>query len=49
MAAFATSTHNAGQNAETLIPPRPWSQVRSLGNALRQDYDKIDVAQILVI
>ena len=32
-----------------LIPSQPWKQIRSLGNALRHDYDKIDVAQIWVM
>ena len=38
-----------GEDAERLIPSQPWKQIRSLGNALRHDYDKIDSAQIWVM
>lgn len=31
-----------GPLAETLAPDQPWSNIRSLGNLLRHEYDKID-------
>jgi len=31
-----------GPLAETLAPHQPWSNIRSLGNLLRHEYDKID-------
>jgi uncharacterized protein with HEPN domain len=35
-----------GDEAERLCPEQPWRDIRGLGNWLRHQYDKIDVATI---
>ena len=35
-----------GRDAPSMIPEVPWRQVRDLGNLLRHEYDKIDLAII---
>jgi uncharacterized protein with HEPN domain len=35
-----------GREAHSLIPEIPWRQVRDLGNLLRHEYDKVDLAII---
>lgn len=31
-----------GEQAETLAPGQPWSDIRSMDNVLRHDYDNVD-------
>jgi uncharacterized protein with HEPN domain len=35
-----------GPRAETLCPGLPWSDIRGLGNWLRHQYDRVDLATI---
>lgn len=35
-----------GRDALSLVPEIPWRQVRDLGNLLRHEYDKVDLAII---
>jgi uncharacterized protein with HEPN domain len=30
-----------GESASTLAPEQPWQQIRSLGNRIRHDYDRL--------
>ncbi len=38
-----------GNEAEKLIPSRPWKQIRSLGNVLRHGYDVISAGEIWIM
>lgn len=38
-----------GAVAEELAPEQPWQQIRTLGNALRHEYDSIALEQIWII
>ncbi len=35
-----------GREAPSIVPEIPWRQVRDLGNLLRHEYDKVDIAII---
>jgi uncharacterized protein with HEPN domain len=37
-----------GENAPSLIPEVPWRNIRGLGNWLRHQYDRIDIATVWI-
>jgi uncharacterized protein with HEPN domain len=39
---ISEAARKLGHLAETLAPDQPWSDIRSLGNLLRHEYDRID-------
>jgi uncharacterized protein with HEPN domain len=37
------AAHRLGEQAVTLMPEQPWSDIRGMGNRLRHAYDRIDL------
>jgi uncharacterized protein with HEPN domain len=40
------SSQETGRIVDELVPDQPWSDIRSLGNAIRHEYDSIDAKVI---
>jgi uncharacterized protein with HEPN domain len=38
-----------GGAAEDLCPAVPWAEVRALGNLLRHEYDRVDIARVWLL
>jgi uncharacterized protein with HEPN domain len=43
---FGEAAVRLGREAPSIVPDIPWRQVRDLGNLLRHEYDKVDLAII---
>ena len=41
------AAHRLGGRAAQLMPNQPWSDIRGMGNRLRQAYDRLDLGDLL--
>jgi uncharacterized protein with HEPN domain len=46
MERISEAARKLGELAEALCPTVPWPNVRSLGNFLRHEYDRVDAARV---